>query len=58
LYINDILIARNIKPEVQNVKNELNNEFEMKDLGAAGRILWIEFKGFVLVSEDLSQNNS
>jgi len=40
LYINNILIAS--KSNVQNVKIELNNEFEMKDLGVAKKILRIE----------------
>jgi len=40
--VDDILIVRNSKPEVQNVKTELNKEFQMKDLGVARKKLGIE----------------
>lgn len=42
LYVNDILIASNSKPEVQKVKAKLNSKFEMRDLGATKNILRIE----------------
>jgi len=42
LYIDDILIAINSKPDVQKVKTELNNKFEMKDLRPTRKILGIE----------------
>jgi len=42
LYIKDIHIAGNIKSEVQKVKIEMDNVFEMKDLGTARKILRIE----------------
>ena len=44
LYVDDILIASNSKSEVEKLKSELSREFEMKDLGAAKRILGIEIK--------------
>jgi len=42
LYVDHILIASNSKHEVIKVKYELNNEFGMKDLGAARKILGIK----------------
>ena len=42
LYIDDILIARNNIEDVMRVKDELNKEFDMKDMGAASRILGID----------------
>ena len=39
LYVDDILIESNNIEEVMRVKAELNKQFEMKDLGAASRIL-------------------
>ena len=44
LYVDDILIASNNKSKVEKLKSELSREFEMKDLGAAKRILGIEIK--------------
>jgi len=44
LYVDDILIASNNKSEVEKLKSKLSREFEMKDLGAAKRILGIEIK--------------
>ena len=41
LYVDDILISSNNVEDVMKVKVELNNEFDMKDLGAASRILRI-----------------
>ena len=40
----DILIASNNVEEVLRVKDELNKEFEMKDLGSASRILGIDIR--------------
>lgn len=42
LYIDDMLIAVKDKADVRNVKSQLSKEFEMKDLGAAKKILGIE----------------
>ena len=44
LYVDDILIASNSKSKVEKLKSKLSREFEMKDLGAAKRILGIEIK--------------
>lgn len=42
LYVDDMLIAaKNIK-EIQKIKNQLNAEFDMKDLGSAKKILGME----------------
>ena len=37
-----MLIAAKSKEEIRPVKAQLNKEFEMKDLGAAKKILWSE----------------
>ena len=37
-----MLIATKSKEEIRTVKAQLNNEFEMKDLGAAKKILGLE----------------
>ena len=37
-----MLIAAKSKEEIRTVKAQLNKEFEMKDLGAAKKILWLE----------------
>lgn len=42
LYVDDILIASNSKPEVNNIKTQLDNKFQMKDLGVARKIMGIE----------------
>ena len=42
LYVDDMLIAAKSKEEIRTVKAQLNNEFEMKDLGAAKKILGME----------------
>ena len=42
LYIDDMLIAASSKAEIDNLKALLSSEFEMKDLGAAKKILGIE----------------
>ena len=42
LYVDDMLIAAKSKEEIRTVKAQLNNEFEMKDMGAAKKILGIE----------------
>ncbi|XP_058782988.1 uncharacterized protein LOC131657627 [Vicia villosa] len=44
LYVDDILIASNSVEDVMRVKAELNKEFDMKDLGAASRILGIDIR--------------
>nr|CBG76267.1 OO_Ba0005L10-OO_Ba0081K17.18 [Oryza officinalis] len=42
LYVNDMLIAAKDKSEIAKLKAQLSSEFEMKDLGAAKKILGIE----------------
>lgn len=42
--MDDILIANNIVKVVMKVKVELKNEFDMKDLGVASKILGIHIK--------------
>ena len=42
LYVDDILIAYKSKKMVQELKAILSQEFEMKDLGPAWRILGME----------------
>lgn len=39
LYVDDILIASVNKSEIVKLKEQLNSEFEMKDLGEDKRIL-------------------
>ena len=42
LYVDDMLIAANNKEVIRTIKVQLNNEFEMKDLRAAKKILGME----------------
>ena len=42
LYVDDILIAAKSKKEITTLKKLLSSEFEMKDLGAAKKILGME----------------
>nr|KYP38863.1 Retrovirus-related Pol polyprotein from transposon TNT 1-94 [Cajanus cajan] len=42
LYVDDILIAAKNKSEIQNLKALLSGEFDMKNLGAAKKILGME----------------
>ena len=42
LYVDDILIAAKDKSEIVKLKAQLSKEFEMKDLGAAKKILGVE----------------
>ena len=42
LYVDDMLIAAKSKEEIRIVKAQLNNEFEMKDLGTTKKILGME----------------
>lgn len=43
LYVDDLLIAAKSKRrEIQSLKDGLKDEFEMKDLGSASRILGID----------------
>lgn len=39
LYVDDMLIACKLREEIEQLKDELSSEFEMKDLGPAKRIL-------------------
>ncbi|KAG8474611.1 hypothetical protein CXB51_031247 [Gossypium anomalum] len=42
LYVDDMLIAAKDKGEIRKVKTQLSEEFEMKDLGPAKKILGVE----------------
>jgi hypothetical protein len=42
LYVDDVLIASKIKVEINRLKAQLRNEFEMKYLGEAKKIFGIE----------------
>ena len=42
LYVDDMLIANKHKSKIDKLKNLLNKEFEMKNLGNAKRILGME----------------
>ena len=42
LYVDDMLIAAKDKSEIAKLKAQLSKEFEMKDLGAAKKILGME----------------
>lgn len=42
LYVDDILIACKQKEELETLKDELNSEFEMKNLGSATKILGMQ----------------
>lgn len=42
LYVDDMLIAANSEVEIKKVKEQLSREFDMKDLGAAKKILGME----------------
>ena len=48
-YVDDMLIAAKSKEEIRIVKAQLNNEFEMKDLGAAKKILGMEILRDIVV---------
>ena len=42
LYVDNILIASKNKYEIKKLKTQLNQEFEMKDLGKAKKIIGME----------------
>ncbi|KAH9647652.1 hypothetical protein KPL70_025267 [Citrus sinensis] len=44
LYVDDMLVACKSREEIEALKNLLNSEFEMKDLGSAKKILGMEIK--------------
>jgi hypothetical protein len=44
LYVDDMLIAAKSKKEIATLKEQLSSEFEMKDLGAARKILGMEIR--------------
>nr|GEX99708.1 retrotransposon protein, putative, Ty1-copia subclass [Tanacetum cinerariifolium] len=46
LYMDDMLIATPNKDQIRELKDQLSNEFDMKDLGAAKRILGIEIRRY------------
>ena len=39
LYVDDMMIVKNSKSRISNLKTQLVGEFEMKDLGAVNQIL-------------------
>lgn len=45
LYMDDMLLASNDRLELDTLKERLNSEFEIKDLGPANKILGIDIKG-------------
>ena len=56
IYVDDMLIACREKAKIQNLKTMLKTEFDMKDLGAAKRILGMDIirdrrKGFQKLSQ-------
>ena len=42
IYVDDMLVAAKDLEAIQHLKTELSQKFEMKDLGAAKRILGME----------------
>ncbi|GJT45467.1 retrovirus-related pol polyprotein from transposon TNT 1-94 [Tanacetum coccineum] len=44
LYVDDMLIAAPNKDQIRELKDQLSNKFDMKDLGAAKRILGMEIR--------------
>lgn len=42
LYVDDMLIAARSMDDINKLKSQLSKEFEMKDLGAAKKILGME----------------
>jgi len=44
LYVDDMLIASRDKSLIQKLKTQLSNEFDMKELGAAKKILGMEIR--------------
>nr|GEU42904.1 retrotransposon protein, putative, Ty1-copia subclass [Tanacetum cinerariifolium] len=44
LYVDDMLIVAPNKDQIRELKDQLSNEFDMKDLGAAKRILGMEIR--------------
>ena len=42
LYVDDMLIASKSKDEIEKLKTQLNQEFEMKDLSEVKKIIHIE----------------
>ena len=42
LYVDDMLITSKRKDEIEKLKTQLNQEFDMKDLGKGKKILSIE----------------
>nr|GEV95714.1 retrovirus-related Pol polyprotein from transposon TNT 1-94 [Tanacetum cinerariifolium] len=44
LYVDDMLIAEPNKDQIMELKDQLSNEFDMKDLGAAKRISGMEIR--------------
>ena len=44
IYVDDMLIASKDMSEINKIKTQLSGEFEMKDLGAAKKILGMEIR--------------
>ena len=40
LYVDDMLIASKHVKEIEKLKTQLNQEFELKDLGKTNKIVW------------------
>lgn len=57
LYVDDILIIGEDELKINELKNKLSNEFEMKDLGNAKRILGIDIKRSDPSTITLTQSN-
>jgi hypothetical protein len=45
LYVDDMLLRGNNEKSVQDVKTQLSSKFDMKDLGDANFIFFMEIKG-------------
>jgi len=44
LYVDDMLLVRNDKEIIQDLKTQLSSKFDIKDLGVANSILGMEIK--------------
>lgn len=44
LYVGDMLLVGKSRSKINKLKDELNSEFKMKDLGSPGRILGIDIR--------------
>ena len=53
LYVNDMLVAAKSMQEIVKLKSLLSSEFDMKDLGAAKKILGIEMVKYGYLRRDI-----